>query len=227
MAQTTVIISNLDKDNFVASENSRVSLANKIKAALTDGKLYESESHTLNVIAHWSELPFLNRIIAIFEREADASQAYQYLLKSQSGQAVSTANTEFLLPTLARVFLQENLLQRSKLSEALTQDHAVKTGAQTVETGPRDSGDLAGYCEPAPKPIDMYTDLLNAGIDISKFNTTEQVNEVRGRPQGYPQLSRKPTLTKTLFKPSLRIDTNSTGAGEPSPLSPTITLDQM
>ena len=222
MAQTTIIISNLDKSNFVASGGENLSLASQIKATLLDKALYTE--HTDKILSHWSELPFLNRIIAIFETESAATRAHEYLLKSHAN---SLAETAFRLPDLARISLQENLLQRSKLSEELKEENAIKPEKPREAEKAKNSGDLAGYNEPEPKPIDMYEDLLHAGIDILKFNTEEQVNEVKTdsinlAPAG---LGRARSLTKTLFKPSLLIDTRTAHSGAP-PLSPTITLDQ-
>ncbi|GEQ69017.1 hypothetical protein JCM33374_g2687 [Metschnikowia sp. JCM 33374] len=234
MSQTTVIVSNLDKSQFVASKQSNVSLAGHIKSALSDPQLYGPKSQAPHkIIAHWSELPFLNRIIAIFETEPDALCAYEFLRKTRTE---SSSKLPFVLPETARISLQENLLQKSKSSDSLTEDHALRREKSPESHGSKSShstnapvsGDLAGYHEPEPKPLDIYGDLLKSGIDISKFNSSEQVEELRyasGR-QGRPGLDRSKSLTKTLFKPSLSIDTNVSHNGEAPPLSPTITLDQ-
>ncbi|OBA23020.1 hypothetical protein METBIDRAFT_9345 [Metschnikowia bicuspidata var. bicuspidata NRRL YB-4993] len=216
MAHTSIIVSNLDKAHFVALHTCRVPLASQIKNTLTDARLYgHAQGHA--VVSHWSELPFLNRIIAIFHSEADASCACEYLRQAQRVPAGATA---FVLPETARISQQENLLQRLSLAGELTQQPVPPSAA---------AAGLAAYHEPEPKPIDMYADLLRAGIDISKFNTDEQVDEVRGAPghQDAPGVARSRSPTKTLFKPPLRLNTQAACAEGASPASPTITLDQI
>lgn len=225
MTQTTIIISNLTKADFVASGSHPLSLTGQIKLAILNLDPVEKGSDFLNTIVHWSELPFLNRIIIIFKTSDAASHAHKYL------ESLYKNDSPVPLPPTVKLSLQENLLQRSKLSDALAESNELKVNRTlcNFRTKHNGGGKADDYQEPEPKPLDMYEDLLKAGIDISKFNTDEQVQEMR-RPsvsdalQG-TRLGRSHSVTKTLFKPALLVNTTSTATGAPPP-SPTITLDE-
>lgn len=74
--KTTIIISNLHKDDFVSdhkSMTSKMSFADQIKLSIlnlpTPANVSYGEDYYLNMIEQWSNLPFLNRIIIIMKNE--------------------------------------------------------------------------------------------------------------------------------------------------------------
>lgn len=212
MEQTTVIVSHLGKEDFVALPGKHLSLANQIKLAILNLTSVDPEHDLLRDIVNWSDLPFLNRIIVIFKTEASASIAYQYLLQ------LYKQVKPFTLPATAKVYLQENLLQRSKLSDSLSEDNALDL-VNSLSKFKRANGGLnSDYQEPEPKHFDSYEDLKKLGIHINKLNSTELFTA--------PQLSRSASATKTLFRPNLELLTTDMG-GSVSSLSPIITLDEL
>lgn len=188
--RTTIIVSNLTKDDFLAN-GKKLSLANNLKIGVLN---LPGQTNFSRQVVQWSELPFLCRIVAIFSTPEAAQLAYDYLLDSYKG------NSFFHLPTTAKLSLQENLLQRSKL-----------VGAVSGDSTEEDSG----YHEPKPQAFDVDSDLGRLGIDVSSLNETE------------PSLGlgRSRSVTKTLFRPKLDLDTKVEGNPR-APLSPSITLDE-
>lgn len=208
--QTTVIISHLSKGDFVASPGKQLSLANQIKLALLNLATDITGHELYQDIINWSNLPFLNRIIVIFNNGASAALAYDYLEK------LYRQEKPFTLPATAKLSLQENLLRRSKLSDALTENNALEL-VQNLKKFKSTYGE-EDYKEPEPKHFDTYEDLMKLGIDVTKLNSTELFTA--------PALSRSASATKTLFRPKLELSTAGMGGSIP-PASPTITLDEL
>ena len=83
LPKTSVIISNLNKDDFIQNGSDTLSLliASK-KLSLADQikllTLYYEDDMT-GKITHWSNLPFLGRIVIIFKEELTAEKVYNYL----------------------------------------------------------------------------------------------------------------------------------------------------
>lgn len=190
--RTTIIVSNLARDDFLANGKS-LSLANNLKLGVLN---LPGQTDFSRQVTQWSELPFLCRIVAIFSTPAAAQLAYDYLEASYSG------NSLFTLPETAKLSLQENLLQRSRLVSALSDECALD--------------EESGYREPKPQAFDTQEDLKRLGIDVTALNETETPPVGLGRSQ---------SMTKTLFRPQLELDTRIAGSpGAPS--SPSITLDE-
>lgn len=220
--RTSVIISNLSKDDFVR-QNSPLSLADSIKLAVLN---LAPDEDILPHISHWSNLPFLNRIIIIFDSEAHALPAYNFL-----SEAVSSDSLSFSLPASVKVSLQENLLRRSKSNDNLRESNELNVTASLERfRSHHNSGTLSDYKEPEPQSFDPALDLKRLGIDpVSADPTSSNVSDstsLSGSPA--PQLGRSKSVTRTLFKPkpSLKILT-ANDAADDSPDSPTITLDEL
>lgn len=190
--RTTIIVSNLTKEDFVANGKA-LSLASNLKLGVLN---LPGQPNFSRQVTQWSELPFLCRIVAIFSTPAAAQLAYDYLKASYSG------NSLFTLPQTAKLSLQENLLQRSRLVGGLSDETVL--------------GGSVGYCEPEPQAFDAQEDLKRLGIDVAALNETDEAPVGLGRSQ---------SMTKTLFRPQLGVDTKvSKSPGAPS--SPSITLDE-
>lgn len=210
--QTTVIISHLSKDDFVAAPGRQLSLANQIKLALLNLTSDNPDHELYQDIVNWSNLPFLNRIIVIFNNGRSASIAHKYL------EALYKQQKPFTLPATVKLSLQENLLRRSKLSDALTEDSALELAQSFQKFKSVHNGLKEDYKEPEPNHFNTYDDLMKLGIDITKLNSTELFTA--------PPLDRTHSATKTLFKPKLLLSTLGT-EGSAAPESPTITLDEL
>lgn len=189
--RTTIIVSNLTRDDFLANGKA-LSLANNLKIGVLNIPGQTNFSRQVN---QWSELPFLCRIVAIFHSPAAAQLAYDYLEASYGG------NPLFTLPGTVKISLQENLLQRSRLVGALSDE------CDLVEN--------TGYQEPKPQAFDAQEDLKRLGIDVSALNETTPSPVALGRSR---------SVTKTLFRPELALDTRVKGS--PAPSSPSITLEE-
>lgn len=232
MDRTSIIVSNLAKADFLPASGHSLSLANQIKLSILNLVSPEIKDFVHSII-HWSDLPFLHRIIIIFKTPNAATIAYKFLESAYSGAGILT------LPESVKLSLQENLLLRSRLSDALNESNElnVTSSLQKFRTM-HNSGNVPEdeeYEEPKPKSFDAFADLQRLGIDISEFNSEEQLDELRASSGSSPKLaelrstsdidlSRRRSLTKTLFKPELSIKTGITVGNAPK--SPTITLDE-
>ncbi|KAK6205295.1 uncharacterized protein RJT21DRAFT_14675 [Scheffersomyces amazonensis] len=251
LPKTTVIINNLHKNDFIIDESSNnfyvksnksLSLVDQIKLSILnlgdeDGESNDANDYFINHIEHWSSMPFLSRIIIILKDEISALKIYNYLHKNLSKE----------YPYI-KVSLQENLLSRSKSSDSLT--HGNKESMNLSEdlskfrsfhNSPNDS--LNNYEEPKPYQFHVVQDLSKLGIDVSQYNNEEQLKELSDSETHVnfrPQLTRSPSSTKTLFKPTPIQTTNldyteddddnhdslAPKGKRKSTLSPTITLDE-
>lgn len=215
--RTTIIVSNLAKGDFIREQGRSLSLADLIKLAILNLDL-----KAVYDIIHWSNLPSLSRIIIIFLAPAAATRAYKFL------ESTYEAGHSFALPRTAKLSLQENLLQRSRSSDNLREKELNVTASLENFRNFHNSGS-GKYEEPVPRQFDAYGDLAKLGIDLSAFNSQEQLDELRTESSSAPPspskaIGRSRSLTKTLFKPSLTVDTG--GPTHRSPASPTITLDE-
>lgn len=262
LPKTTIIINNLHKNDFLVNTQPRhvdfspnfrkLSLADQIKISILnleteaarDNK--NDNDYYLNHIDHWSNLPFLNRIIVILKDENAAFNIYQYLTSDLESSLTS------LFPYI-KVSLQENLLSRSKSADALIKSNnenlnVAKTLANFRDfhnSGGREDGKEPEYLynEPEPHPFDVIRDLSKIGIDVSSYNDeneipsqfnsqTASVELTDKSPDRTTRMSRTRSLTRTLFKPELKLNTADINQKllETKPVypsSPTITLDEM
>lgn len=232
MTRTSIIVSNLSKNDFVAEYGHTLSLANQIKLAILNLPPVDSDDFVHSIV-HWSELAFLSRIIIIFKTPAAASRAYKFLEAAYNGEGSLT------LPVTVKLSLQENLLLQSKLSDALNESKELNTSTslelfREFHNAGLKHGDL--YEEPKPQPFNAYADLKRLGIDVSEFNTEEQLQEMRDAsestsrdqsPGSLPpsRMGRSKSITQTLFKPQLSVDTTAS-ATRNEQKSPTITLEE-
>lgn len=210
MEQTTIIISHLGKDDFIAEPGKQLSLANQIKLALLNLTTEEPDHELYQDMINWSNLPFLNRIIVIFNNANSASIAYKYL------EGLYNQDKPFTMPSTVKISLQENLLRRSKLSDALSEDNALELVKSLDKFKKTHGGISESYQEPEPKPFDTYEDLMKLGIDVTKLNSSDLL----------PSPIRSRSSTKTLFRPKLQLATDGTAASNELN-SPTITLDEL
>lgn len=247
MQKTTIILSNLNREDFLSNnksyseyettsqpKRSSLSFVDRVKLNILNVSAPQPDYYLKN-ITHWSNLPFLSRVIIILSDEEVAANLYTYLqdyLKES---------------TYVKITLQENLLQRSKSLDGMKEagdEHDVNSLAVLTKfknyysNTSSDSEDGANspitdhsseYSEPKPRAFDAYNDLAKLGIDLTEYNDQDQINELKSPkiPQSpQPGLSRTKSLTKTLFKPDLKIKTNVESSRSVVPQSPTITLDE-
>lgn len=214
--RTSIVISNLDKQDFVAEAGSQLSLANQIKLALLN--LPWKSTDFIYEITYWSALPTLSRIIVMFKSEEAASVAYEYL----------RSPTEPLsLPERIKVSLQQNLLLRSKLQDALHESSELAVTKSLANF--RNSFNKGNeYIEPEPQHFDALNDLARMGVDVTSFNSEEQLLELSSSSPSLGSsgsgIGRLRSLTRTLFRPEPMVDTSKNTDVAPPP-SPTITLD--
>ncbi|EGW30026.1 uncharacterized protein SPAPADRAFT_63644 [Spathaspora passalidarum NRRL Y-27907] len=231
--KTCIIISNLHKNDFIIVDSNTPQLLSK-KLSLVD----QIKLSVLNInetpdfieqISYWSSLPFLNRIIIIFRDESAASIAYKHLTQGAT-------SLQGLYPYV-KVALQENLLQRSKSTDNLDNDNlAVAKSLEKFKNFHNDPDNIyKNYSEPEPQQFNVLLDLPKLGIDLSDYNSEEQMEELKQdelqsrslSPERPPALRR--SSTKTLYKPSLHLNTesaNKTHRASDFATSPTITLDE-
>ncbi|CCE82977.1 Piso0_002748 [Millerozyma farinosa CBS 7064] len=220
----TIIISNLAPEAFAASGyDERLPLVDRLKLeALSlgppqDVDSRDDEDYYLHRIEYWSNLSSLYRVIIILRDMVSARHLYHYL------QSVPEIRDNDV-----KLSLQENLLSRSKSYDG-RQGHNELYISKSPDNfkdnrcGETDSK-TSDYDEPEPRSFDVYSDLTRLGIDLKEINTTDQMKELKEDASGVPRRTR--SLTKTLFKPDLKIDTNHKKADcRDKPSSPTITLD--
>lgn len=224
MSRTSIIVSNLSRNDFIPQDGRAVSLANQIKLSILNLDSEDFGDFVYNIV-HWSDLPFLSRIVIIFKTPDAASYAYKFLESLHKGVGMLT------LPERAKLSLQENLLLRSSLSDALNESKELDVSSSLEKFRSfHNSGEASteNYQEPEPQPFDPYADLQRLGIDVSAFNSEAQLEELR---ESSPTAKSTPTslgrsrsMTKTLFRPGLHVNTSATKTGSP-PKSPSITLD--
>lgn len=220
----TIIISNLAPEAFAASGNDdRLPLVDRLKLEALrlgppeDAKGHDEEDYYLHSIEHWSNLSSLHRVIIILRDMVLARHLYRFL------QSVPEIRDNDV-----RLSLQENLLSRSKSYDG-RQGHNELYICKSPDNfkdnlcGETDSKTL-DYDEPEPHLFNVYSDLTRLGIDLKEINTTDQMKELKEDSSGVPR--RTKSLTKTLFKPDLKINTNHKKTDcRDAPSSPTITLD--
>lgn len=204
--KTIVIVSSLNRDDFVVAGTRLILVVDEIKLNVLNQAVDGNRDYYLQHITLWSNLAFLHRIIIILDDETAAQQLSEFL-----------ASLHVL--SHARINLQENLLLRSRSFDNF---HTHKVQEENT-LGTQDSlkrfrnfhNGLGGdYKEPEPQPFSAYEDLQKLGIDLSEFNSEEQLQELK---EGGVKRSR--SVTKTLFKPK---EDESDGP----PQSPIITLDE-
>lgn len=253
--KTTIILTNLSKDDFLSSnrdyseytsssrntssssKRDNLSFVDRIKLNILNlpgpinGDIKGTPDYYLNQLLHWSNLPFLSRVIIILKDECAAKSLYEYLINDDP---LLKSNTSI------KVTLQENLLSRSRSFDGLDGNEEENTlgvfskfknyyNTSSDSDEPKSPTDEQ-YSEPKPKSFNVYEDLSKMGIDLSSFNSEDQLDELKStQPSMKPvSLLRTKSLTKTLFKPELKLAT-STGAESIKhevPPSPTITLDE-
>lgn len=235
-AKTTVIVSNLPREAFLRNAGEQLSVADQIKLRVLNLRTDENEpDFYLQSIRYWLALPFLNRIIVIFTSPEAAANVRDYLLKNVEG-----VSKDFSI-LKARISLQENLLARSKSFDLLVREgdnslaivkdlSLFRNYHNSVAAGSPISPE---YAEPAPHQFNAYEDLAKLGIDLDDYNSEQQLEELRSDPLSSPGrgMKRTPSLTKTLFRPDLRVDTEEGPdklnlRAKDAPTSPTITLDE-
>ncbi|RCK65615.1 hypothetical protein Cantr_01168 [Candida viswanathii] len=151
LPKTSLIISNLNKQDFVQDDTSPNLLESSRKLALADQiklKILNYTDDIIEKITHWSNLPFLNRIIVIFRDEPTAQKVCNYI------------TTEFEKnPDLAyiKIHLQENLLTKSKSSDNMMEDDHLNVSKSLnnfknlySDAGDGSKSDLKDYNEPKP-----------------------------------------------------------------------------
>ncbi|KAK6454224.1 uncharacterized protein RJT20DRAFT_136589 [Scheffersomyces xylosifermentans] len=249
LPKTTIIINNLHKNDFIVNPEpghadfspnfKKLSLADQIKITVLNLEpeheqpldTDDTADYYLNHIEHWSNLAFLNRIIIILKDEHSAINIYKYLTSDAETSLTS------LFPYI-KVSLQENLLSRSKSVDALVKGNndnlnVSKSLANFKERCNNTDGDKEyDYNEPEPQQFDVLKDLSKLGIDLTDYNNDAQINELK-QPSPTPVpvggISRSRSLTKTLFKPELKLNLDDVKKSDVSPVypaSPTITLDE-
>lgn len=234
LPRTTIIISNLNKNDFIVDEaatttfcGKKLSLADQIKLVILNlknpgNKSQEDEDYYLNHIDYWTNLPFLNRIIIIFKDEQSAHAVYRFLSSTSSDSLT-------LLFPYVKVSQKENLLSRSKSFDSLIKTSENLSVSKNL-TNFKNLHNGASYNEPEPKPFNVFEDLSKIGIDLNQYNDEDQIDELNKSPASSLSLGVKRTrsLTKTLFKPDLKVDTSSIQKPQKRdyPPSPTITLDE-
>lgn len=226
LPKTSIIISNLVKDDFLAG-NARaslvhahqLSLADQIKLAVltmhVDGR--DDTNYVIDQVDHWSNLPFLQRIIIIFREEAVASEIYEFL---------TVGEKSFLsqIPQI-HVALQENLLLRSK-----SQDDVISPTLPGTERGSLGE-DLRAF-------RDTHAN-QQPRTQLPEHATSENATYMAPAPAlSLAPISPRPgnilrvrSQTRTLFTPQLTLNTSTTSnssvnQGSVVPPSPTITLDE-
>ncbi|CAK9442255.1 uncharacterized protein LODBEIA_P59980 [Lodderomyces beijingensis] len=181
--KTSIIISNLEKEDFVkpaATQQPRLGSISKNLSLVDQIKLsvLNSREEIIQHITYWSVLPFLHRVIIIFNDESTAKVTLSYL-------------TELLQPyRYIKISLQENLLQRSKSQDQLdsattiTNDHLnVKNSLanfRSFHNDPKNQGSASfasEYVEPAPAQFNALSDLSKLGINLRDYNSDEQLND--------------------------------------------------
>ncbi|ODV68472.1 hypothetical protein HYPBUDRAFT_155579 [Hyphopichia burtonii NRRL Y-1933] len=217
-SKTTVIISNLSKEDFISNE---LAFVDRIKLSILNLKPpianEYGDDYYLNNIQHWSNLSSLNRIIIIFKTNEAALNIYNYLLDNLNGKL---SNLPFNSET--KISLQENLLVRSKSFDSLI-NHNDSLSVTKDLSNFKNFHNKTNYNEPEPNKFDAYNDLSKLGIDLNTFNDLDQLDELKSP----NNLKRNKSLTKTLFKPKLdNLNTKFDPNDNPPPQSPTITLDE-
>lgn len=260
--KTSLIISNLNKEDFVKPSSSQDSQSTKLiskNLALVDQiklKVLNFEDDIASHISHWSNLPFLSRVIVIFQNETTAKKIFEFLTKE-----LAKFDDHY---SYIKIHLQENLLQKSKSSDNLHDCQNEKLNVtkslnnfRNFHNDPKNEF-TSEYVEPEPAKFNVYNDLANLGIDLSQYNSAEQLEELKQLQQDQNQdqnqkevknsrdgnsplntnslpvqLGRRKSTTKTLFKPELKLNTTA----KPGLLNekqkeqdfvsfPTITLDE-
>lgn len=228
--KTSIIISNLDKDDFVkpAKDCTKPQLISK-KLSLVDQIKLSVLNHDENVVQHityWSVLPFLHRIIIIFDKEFNAKANLQYLDELLSKQ----------FPYI-KLSLQENLLQKSKSQDqidgaaySLTETHLNVTKSlanfRSFHNDPtnEDVSSLSfasEYVEPAPAQFNVISDLSKLGIDLSQYNSDEQLNELK-QDEEESRANQANNTQKTSRSGSISASASGSRSRSPSSLSPVL-----
>lgn len=230
MPGTSIIISNLAREDFVAAEGKLLSLANQIKLAILNLPPVNDEDFVHNV-TNWTNLPFLYRIIVIFKTPAAASLAYKFL------ESAYHSGASFRLLKTVKLSLQENLLKRSRLADALDESSELRV-SKSLENfrNFHNLGGLQGeYQEPEPKHFDAYADLERLGIDLSLVNNEEQMDLLKlalpskdrsALMSPHPRMGRSKSITTTLFEPPKLLLVTNGKKVEDAPQSPSITLEE-
>lgn len=226
LPKTSIIISNLAKDDFLAG-NARaslvhahkLSLADQIKLAVLTTQVDDRDdtNYVIDQVDHWSNLPFLQRIIIIFREETVASGIFKFL----------TVGEKSLMSQIPQVHiaLQENLLLRSKSHEDVTSP--TLPGAERGSLGDNLRAFRDAHANQQPR------------TQLPEHATSENATYMAPAPApGLTPICTRPNTilraqsqTRTLFSPLLTVNTSSmpnTGVkgGMMVPPSPTITLDE-
>lgn len=272
--KTTVIISNLSRDDFVSNKHtsehsSELAFVDRIKLSIlnlpppSDTLAHEfGEEYYLNSIQHWANLSSLSRVIIIFKTDEAAQNIYNYFQDNLSGNL-----HDLKFGSNVKIALQDNLLARSKSFDSLVGEGNAESNNLSVtsklskfKTFHNSGGKstTTDYDEPEPQQFNVYEDLTKLGIDLSSYNNSQQLDDLKqgtnsptpssptneafsmsppsidksGSSTAAPSdsgVKRSKSLTKTLFKPDLKLNTKAAKydpSGKPPPASPSITLDE-
>ncbi|KAI5959806.1 uncharacterized protein KGF55_005038 [Candida pseudojiufengensis] len=177
--KTSLIISNLHKDDFIKISNNEepklitksLSLVDQIKLSVLN-----SSDDIIQYITHWSNLPFLYRIIIIFKNETKAKEILTFLKQELS-------NFPYI-----KLSLQENLLSRSKSQDYLVDSNSSNSNLNVTlsldnfrnfHNDPKNEFKNFEYIEPEPAQFNVLSDLSKLGINVRDFNSDEQINELK------------------------------------------------
>ncbi|EGV60547.1 hypothetical protein PSN45_001691 [Yamadazyma tenuis] len=205
---TSIIISELSRQDFIKT-NHPMSLVDQIKLEILNIDYQGDEDYYLNKISTWSNLPFLSRVIIILKDEESSKQLYHYIN--------SEIRSKYHLDPGVKVTLQENLLQRSKSFDGSTADDDSLSVNMLKRFKAAHSSETAKYQEPKPQIFDVFS-MHRLGLHPQEADA-EAVTASDGS-----SMARSRSMTRTLFKPPLSIETNL--HCQSSMPSPTITLDE-
>lgn len=141
--------------------------------------------------------------------------------------------TSGVLPHEAKVSLQENLLSRSNSFDSLVGDDSLSITNDLSRFKEQRSATAGSelsqeYSEPEPQSFNVYKDLAKMGIDLNEYNDDNQILELKQDSDDGPGIKRSKSLTKTLFKPDMKVNTQQANVQVPPSSdilpSPTITL---
>lgn len=213
---TCIIISNLSKDDFVANRytNDALSLVDKIKLDILNVDIDEDEDYYLNRITNWSNLPFLNRVVIILKDEATSEKLHRYIQE--------VVKTRYQLKDSVKINLQSNLLHKSKSFDNLVDDSLSINDLKKFKlvNSANIPPEIKNYEEPKPQKQPA----TETSEEDNSINSTFMSPTLLPAGSQSPNFKRSRSLTRTLYKPPLSIDTNV--ESEASIPSPTITLDE-
>lgn len=209
---TSIIISELSRDDFIKAEGETMSLVDKLKLEILNIDKDGDEDYFLSRISTWSNLPFLGRTIVILKDEESSQQLYDHL--------TTNLRAKLGLNPQVKITLQANLLSRTKSFDGINDENLLVEDLRKFKDYHHGNlpEDIKRYNEPEPQKFD-FRDLNKLGMEVEPQDAAgvpqKSVDDFELRPR---------SNTKTIFKPSLSLNTNvSTQESMPSP---TITLEE-